>query len=401
MSTERTGQVGRLLRDPFDDDRAERLVQTVLERHEAGESTPAKAAWVFGIRGGLAFAAAAAVVLIVAVALWLRPGNEPAGPLRLDSREVLTAVANRQGTEQRLFRLEDDSSLELWPGTSLRAVGNTGERLDLEQSQGRAVFRVQPGGPRRWRIDAGLATVEVVGTVFQIDRRPERLIVSVERGRVRVESALLESGAQVLNAGDRLELNEPEPTRAPDNDIESEQALEAPTLEPRPQLDGGSSRAGSSRWRQLAVDGDFQGAWDMLGESGLRRETGEARTMAELLELADVARRSGHPNEAVAPLERSIEDYPRDRRAAVAAFTLGRVEADALGRHGAAARAFQRCLELDPPEALRETAYARLAEAHAAAGNYAGARAAAREYLRRYPEGRHAEELSRWVEPGL
>lgn len=38
---------------------------------------------------------------------------------------------------------------------------------------------VQPGGPRRWQVEGGLATIEVVGTAG-------RLRVSVQRGAIVV-----------------------------------------------------------------------------------------------------------------------------------------------------------------------------------------------------------------------
>ena len=54
--------------------------------------------------------------------------------------------------------------------------------------------------------------------------------------------------------------------------------------------------------------------------------------------LADVARLSGHPLEAVEPLELAMTRHSSSSRAAVAAFTLGRLESDVLRRQGRAAR---------------------------------------------------------------
>ena len=47
-------------------------------------------------------------------------------------------------------------------------------------------FEVEPDGPRRWTIETGLATVEVVGTVFEVERAPGAVDVRVERGVVVV-----------------------------------------------------------------------------------------------------------------------------------------------------------------------------------------------------------------------
>jgi tetratricopeptide (TPR) repeat protein len=99
----------------------------------------------------------------------------------------------------------------------------------------------------------------------------------------------------------------------------------------------------------------------------------------------------------VLPLERAVGEFPGDRRAAVAAFTLGLVEADHLGRPDRAIVAFRRSLELGPPAALDEDAWGRLAETYGRVGRYDEARDAAGEYLRRHPGGSRAATFRRWV----
>ena len=134
----------------------------------------------------------------------------------------------------------------------------------------------------------------------------------------------------------------------------------------------------------------------MLGADGVRREA--ARLGArDLLALADVARLSGHPAEAVRPLERVLAELSDDPQASLAAFALGRLELDALGRPGRAARAFAQALELGLPASLREDAAARLVEAHAKAGDGSAAEAAARAYARAFPAGRYAAAIRGWL----
>ena len=112
-----------------------------------------------------------------------------------------------------------------------------------------------------------------------------------------------------------------------------------------------------------------------------------------MLALADVARLSGHPREAVAPLERILTDFAHDPQAPLAAFALGRLELDALDRPRAAAAALESALALGVPRSLREDVRARLVEAHERAGDGEGARAAARAYVRELPSGRHRAEM--------
>src|SRR5262249_49502494 len=139
-------------------------------------------------------------------------------------------------------------------------------------------------------------------------------------------------------------------------------------------------------WRDLARQGNYKKAY---GRSGSGRRTGEAhgKIVEDLLALADVARLSGHPAEAVTPLSLIVERHAGDARAASAAFTLGRVELDALGNASAAEGAFARALALGLSSSLVEDARARIVEARARAGNRAGAKAAADDYERRYPAG--------------
>jgi DNA-directed RNA polymerase specialized sigma24 family protein len=109
----------------------------------------------------------------------------------------------------------------------------------------------------------------------------------------------------------------------------------------------------------------------------------------DLLVLADIARLSGHPAEAVIPLERILRDFPGDSQAPLAALALGRLELDTLDRPAKAATALTRALSLGVPRTLRQDVRTRLVEAYARAGNRTAARAAAAAaYLREYPDGR-------------
>ena len=108
---------------------------------------------------------------------------------------------------------------------------------------------------------------------------------------------------------------------------------------------------------------------------------------------ADVARLSSHPAEAVAPLRKLCDVYPSDKRAPVAAFTLGRVLLDDLGRAPEAAAVFEKARVLWPSGPLAEDALAREVEAWKRAGNGERTRALADQYVRQYPNGRHAPAL--------
>jgi TolA-binding protein len=110
---------------------------------------------------------------------------------------------------------------------------------------------------------------------------------------------------------------------------------------------------------------------------------------AGLLLAADAARRSRHPQAAVAPLRHLVERFPKDPRAPSAAFTLGWVLLTDLGRPREAAAAFAQAEGIAPRGPLAEDAAARVAEAWQKAGEPRRAAQAARHYEQMYPSGRY------------
>jgi transmembrane sensor len=153
---------------------------------------------------------------------------------------------------------------------------------------------------------------------------------------------------------------------------------------------------GSTVWRDAAARGKYGDAYVALGSDGVARETARAASADDLFALADVARLSGHPTEAVDPLERLVAEYPSSSRAALAAVTLGRIELG-LGRAGKASLALERALALGVPAGLEEDVRARLVEAHVKAGDRDAARTAASEYARRFPAGRRRADIAQWL----
>jgi transmembrane sensor len=334
-------------------------------------------------------AAAAAIVLALGLA-WARRGAD-VGPLRMADGAPIAALSM-----PRAYPLSDGSRIELAEGATFTATTSTASAFEGALRGGTATFDVVPGGPRRWAIDCGLARVEVVGTRFVIDARTERVAVRVERGHVRVRGA---QGVTELKAGESVVVEAPRATAIP---------AEVPTIDLR-DLPAATTTATASptatnttatadpRWRELARAGDNRAAYDALGAPGVVGASAGA-TVDDLFALADVARLSGHPTEAIAPLERILGTHAADPRAGMAAFTLGRVELDALSHPARAATAFARAIALGVPGGLLEDAHARLVESRARAGDRAGARAAYEAYLRAFPNGSRAAAMQRWLD---
>jgi transmembrane sensor len=142
-------------------------------------------------------------------------------------------------------------------------------------------------------------------------------------------------------------------------------------------------------WREWAQQGDYARAYSELYGSGAK----VLDDATDLMLAADVARLSAHPEAAVAPLRKLCTRYPKDKRAPVAAFTLGRVLSDDLGRAADAASAFETAHALWPTGPLSEDALARAAEAWQRAQSGDRAHGAAQRYLQQFPAGRHAPAM--------
>ncbi len=251
----------------------------------------------------------------VAVALvGLRPG---AGPLRLAEGRPIPAL---EASAARSVSFSDGSRVELARGARLEPLETSATTFSAMLARGSAVFDVRPGGPRRWMIECGLATVEVVGTRFACTREPGRLRVAVERGTVLVRGERVPDRVRRLTAGDAIEIVDAavETHRSP---FANETAEAAPA--PRQAVRAVAPAAISPSWRELAARGRHRDAFRLLGTDGVRREA-KRLGVEDLLALADVARLSGHPVDAVGPLERVLADFGADAQAPLAAFALGR-----------------------------------------------------------------------------
>ncbi len=279
----------------------------------------------------------------------------------------------------RLVTLSDGSRIELAPGAALSALASTPAELRLSLTQGSARFEVSPQGTRAFRVVAGPVEVSVVGTGFRVTNTTERVTVEVTHGKVRVRAAALPNGETFLTAGEAAVVPVIKPAAA---------AAEHSAAE-----NGGAEAAA----RDAAARGDFERAFSLLGEHGFDDAVADAKSVDQLLLLADTARLSGHPRKAVRPLERIAERYPKDERASIAALSLARVQLDQLHDPAQAARVLDRAITLGLPQGLAEDAYARRVEALSKAGEHAKASAAAAEYLTRFPAGRRRAAVQKWA----
>jgi len=238
-------------------------------------------------------------------------------------------------------------------------------RVRLQLRRGGARFDVTPNPDRNFAVEAGPVTVEVLGTEFDCNRDGDQVTVEVIRGSV---SVAWDGGSTILKTGQSGTF----PPQAP--------LIENPEPEP------GRPPATQKEWRRLAKRGDQKKAYDALLAGGKVANRAE-----ELMLAADVARRAGHTPAALPYLQRVLEHHPKDSRAPLAAFTIGRIELR-RGNYKTAAGSFLRVRELGGTS-LAEHALAREVEAWVGANNNAKARRRAQEYLRLYPDGPRVEQV--------
>lgn len=109
---------------------------------------------------------------VLATLAWLDPAYR--------SEHYLTRVGERQ-----TLNLADGTVVTLDAASELAVSWHLFSRRS-ELQRGQALFEVAPRVYRPWLVDAGQASVRVVGTRFNVDRHASELRVSVAEGRVAV-----------------------------------------------------------------------------------------------------------------------------------------------------------------------------------------------------------------------
>ena len=352
-------------------------------------------------------AATAAAVLVPRLKLGdhEQPPYRASAHLTVETTDGARTFAAR-GREGEL-QFQDGSEVRLSTGARVRLVASEPARALVTVLKGQARFRVRHQARTDWRVEAGPFRVQVTGTAFTVDWAADaaRFQVAVTEGSVRVEGAGAGMGLPLL-AGQSLTADattgdirvwrnddlpgdgQPPPTPAPRRPVAPE-----PVPEPAPSL---ASR--SSAWAALLGNGDYQrivAEAEAMGiERCLRVCSDEAR-----MALADAARYQGKWSLARQVLATLTDGSPLGTEPARAQYLLGQI-AEGEGDRLAAARAYERCEQLDGRGGYAALALGRLISVSVALGDHAVARQAAGRYLDRYPRGPHADEARRLVTGG-
>ncbi len=305
--------LARHLESPTDEARVSRMWRAIERARRRPE--PRRWRWV-------ALPAALAAVALVGFLAWPRP--IPAPPPVTERAPTWSVPDRFEAAAPRRFALPDGSAITLAAGARLTTIESGDARFVTLLERGAATFEVRPGGPRRWVVEGGLVTVEVVGTVFEVIRREHEVEVRVARGIVLVRGERVPDRVARLRAGESIVVTDrPAPAEPP-------AAMPAPA-EPAPPAPV------AARVRPAGAPAEDLGA---------------------LVAAASAAQRDGDLDRAASLLHRAMAHD--DPRAALAAYTLGRLEMDELRRPARARAAFRRALALGLPERLAQQAEARL-----------------------------------------
>jgi len=263
------------------------------------------------------------------------------------------------------IRLADGSTMvKEARATSYELVRDHARDVAVAVASGKLRFKVDAASARRFVVTTKNVRVSVYSAEFSVAHFNHKTVVEVYRGYVELEQP--DAGKRRLGSGESAELGPP-PTKTAQTGSDDANATEPPETKPVHKL-----RHHSPAQRRLAV--------------------------SELLKKADHARAEGRPADAIAPLSRVVRRFTSDPRAAMAAFTIGRIYLADLNRPTAAARAFRRVETLTPRGPLAEDALAREVQSWAAAGHKDMARTRARRYLERYPNGHRVRAMKNYAE---
>jgi len=389
--------IAKDLKPALSPERVDRLWQGISTAR-AGRVAPSRAPRM--MRSPV-FALAAAASVMVAGLVLVRELTEPAAlpssqaaPLKRADGRAIEVLAPSQAAVS--LPLTDGSELWVDKGAVLAPLDVSDRSVVLHLVRGRTRFAVKPGGPRRWVIEAGDASVEVVGTRFSVERDSRGVQVRVEEGTVLVRSGALPDGLVRLVAGQHVHVPKAtlavpaaalapsgEAQAAPPVEIIEETALVAPTAPPS-QPPSAPKRVAA---QPVPVPPPAPPPLDADA----------------LLAIADDARVARDYRSAIEALERVIREHRGDTRAKLAAFTIGRIRDEQFHDLAGATLAYESALALGLSGSLAEDCYWRLLrvlDAQAAEGRVPRAHVAqaAQQYLQRYPKGRYAAEARRHLE---
>ncbi len=335
--------------------------------------------------GSAVLAMAASIAII-----WFAQGRST------QSRELASSqpiVPRQVESAPKGIELGDGSrALGLGGGSTLVLVSETETRVSFSLDSGKAWFDVKYSDTREVEVVIQDVRVVVSGTEFVVEIVDGYVHVWVHRGQAIVRSP---DGERTLSKGEEFRFT----ARNAKNVPRQEEVLEAPETvdEKVPVPVREYDRA------KPKEDGEIAKSVEAVVEEGaIEPEAPVENTpvdgVGELWAKSDAARRSGQDVAAIRALATLVNEHAEDPRAALAAFTLGRLLVDSNRQHTTAARAFAKARKLAPNGPLVEDALFREIEAWYAANDKRRVKKRSEKYVRLFPKGRYRRQIQELLE---
>ncbi|HET9930851.1 MAG TPA: FecR domain-containing protein [Polyangiaceae bacterium] len=336
--------------------------------------------WMMGALAAGTLAAAAGVAVV-----HFRSPSELASPSVWEGARLETAA------DRMSVSLVDGSRLTLDPNSQVAVQDRSTSAVKLVVERGRLACDVTHREGRSFVVVAGGVEVRVVGTLFSVaSERAEgavRVEVNVERGAVEVRAPGESSVARVEAGHSWSQL-----TR-----VQTAAASSAPSSAAAPAPSAAEPVPSAGMELSVPAPGASAAALTVAPPSNSRRalqvapaaSSSASPSARELFEQASGLWRDGRPAEAAQAYQNLLSTYPRDARAGLAAFELGRLRMDRLGDLPGALKALERALTTAPGSSFREDALARIVRASSTLGNASRCNSAREQYLREFPNGVH------------
>ncbi len=385
----------------------------------------------------------AAAAVVVGFALWMRSGSPD--PLRFsigpDGRPGQVGALLEARAEGSLpARFSDGSRFTLGPSTRARVQSLRPNGADLVLEGGSMRSEVRPAGAHLWRLSVGPFTVLVTGTRFDTRWAPDtdQFELNLYQGKLSVSGCGIEKQLEI-RAGETVRAScrplhyevsrtvegteaswpktaavaNPAPAPAKERSGASISVVPGPVPAPAevpreakgaapsstrhegPALD--PTEAVRASWRSLLRANRYGDAVNAASAIGFESECEQA-SLEELKALGDAAYFSNNTAKAEFAYGAIRRRFAGSPQAAMAAYSLGRLDFDMRGAYSKAEQWFRTYLAESPNGALAREALGRLMEAQQRSGDVARARETATRYLSLYPAGPHAKLAQRLTE---
>jgi TolA-binding protein len=314
------------------------------------------------------------------------------------------------------LRFEDGSRIRVQEHGGLRVADMGATNVAVQLETGSARFDIVPQVGKSWDVFAGPYRVRVTGTAFSLSWNvPEQsLALQMHSGAVIVSGPGIESGQRVSGAerfvsrvtsartapvGDAtnaapVELAGRIPAKSP-SEAAAASSEATPKAAPVTTVGPLTSRGAASDTQVPSLPSKPEPSSVSPGPAAPVLEAQAAEQVLaggssdQLLALADSARFSGRVDLAERALRAVRQRFAGSPAAASSAFLLGKMAQDA-GNLASAASLYDSHIR-ESGQLVPEASGRKMLVLHRL-GNSAGARAAAQEYLERFPEGPYARQ---------